>query len=332
MNSRLVLCFRFPDLAADPEVHFARARELLEQATAHGAGAIATGIELYAFELDPDSLEDGIELAVDVARRGAAGGVLAVGLSEGVLARSDALGDKVSLAWGPSLSHAALLACIAEPGEVLVDASLRAARDGLLAVRAARTTAYAGVRVHGFVLDKERPWKSVPSPEAPPSSPSRPPEADIDLLSSVPPRSSIPPRAAVQALRSGDLEAVGRIADEVRQLHGRAGLADRLDAMANLARGETSDAIRRLEAAAEAARRDDSRDRCRASLALAVALSAAGRHEDALFRALDALARARETDDIRGEVATLRFLSHLSGVAGHREIAAQWASLSPPDA
>jgi hypothetical protein len=332
MSGRLVLCFRFPDLAADPEVHFARARELLEQATAHGAAPVATGIELYAFELDPDSLEDGVDFAVDVARRGAAGGVLAVGLSEGLLARSDALGDKVSLAWGPSLSHAALLACIAEPGEVLVDASLRAAREGLLAVRAARTTAYAGVRVHGFVLDKERPWKGSPPPEAPLPSPSRPPDVeDIDLLSSVPPRSSIPPRAAVQALRSGDLEAVGRIADEVRQLHGRAGLADRLDAMANLARGETSDAIRRLEAAAEAARRDDSRDRCRASLALAVALSAAGRHEDSLFRALDALARARETDDVRGEVATLRFLSHVAAAAGQAEVAAQWAALSPPE-
>lgn len=330
MMNRLVLCFRFPDLAAEPEVHFARARELLEQATAHGAAPIATGIELYAFELDPDLLEDGVEFAVDVARRGAAGGVLAVGLSEGPLAHEGALGDKVSLSWGPSLSHAALLACVAEPGEVLVDAAFRAAREGLLAVRGARTTAYSGVRVHGFVLDKEHPWKGAPAHEPRPEpSPSRPPpsEGDIDLLSSLPPR-SIPPRAAVRALRSGDLEAVERIADEVRHLQGRAGLAERLDAMANIARGETSDAIRSLEAAAEAARRDGSRDRCRASLALAVALSAAGRHEDALFRALDALARAREMDDLRGEDATVRFLAHLAAAAGHQEIAEQWAAPS----
>ncbi len=328
MSQRLVICFRFPDLGAEPDVHFARARELVEQATAHGAEPVATGIELYAFELDPDAVEDGIEFAVDVARRGAAGGVLAVGISEGPLARSDALGDKLTLSWGPALAHAALLACVAEPGEVLVDASLRAAREGLLTARAARTAAHAGVRAHGFLLDKEHPWKGTPTAGTSPESvaPSIPPDSDtdIDLLSSVPPAQS---RAAVEALRAGDLDAVGRMANRVRQLHGRAGLAERLDAMAHLARGETADAIRRLEAAAEAARRDGSRDRCRASLALAVAFSAAGRFEDALFRALDALARAREMDDFRGELATLRFLSRLATLAGQPEIGSQWAAL-----
>jgi hypothetical protein len=334
MIDRLVLCFRFPDLGADPEVHFGRARELLEQATAHGAAALATGIELYAFELDPDSIEDGVDFAVAVARRGAAGGVLAVGLSEGPLARSDALGDKLTLSWGPALTHAALLACVAEPGEVLVDASLRVAREGLLSVRGARTAAQAGVRAHGLLLDKDQPWKGIPVvPEPSPSAIPPPPDSDgdIDLLSSVPP--AHPSSAAVLALRTGDLEAVGRMADKVRKLHGRTGLAERLDAMAHLARGETSDAIRRLEAAAEAARRDGSRDRCRASLALAVAFSAAGRHEDSLFRALDALARAREMEDFRGELATLRFLTRLATLAGHPEIANQWSALpygAPP--
>jgi hypothetical protein len=333
MSQKLVLCFRFPDLAAAPDVHFARARELLDQATAHGAAPIATGIELYAFELDADQLEDGVEFAVDVARRGAAGGVLAIGISEGELSRTDALGDKISLAWGPALTHASLLACVAEPGEVLVDASIRAARDGVLSARGARTVAQAGVRAHGILLDKEHPWKGAPIAASPVIVASRPPDSDgdIDLLSSVPPANAS--SAAVEALRAGDLDAVGRMAERVRQLHGRAGLAERLDAMADLARGETSDAIRRLEAAAEAARRDGSRDRCRASLALAVALSAAGRHEDALFRGLDALARAREMDDFRGELATLRFLSHLSAAAGHPEIAAQWGALpygAPP--
>ncbi|HEX4341684.1 MAG TPA: hypothetical protein VH062_37500 [Polyangiaceae bacterium] len=329
MSDKLVLCFRFPDLAADPEVHFARARELLEQATAHGAAALATGIELYAFELDPDALEDGVDFVVDVARRGAAGGILAVGISEGPLARSDALGDKHTLSWGPALAHAALLACVAEPGEIVVDAATRAARDGLLSVRGARTAAHAGVRAHGFVLDKEHPWKNAPVADAPVQSASASPppdsDGDIDLLSSVPP--AHPASAAVEALRSGDLKAVERMAEKARQHHGRAGLADRLDAMAHLARGETSDAIRRLESAAEAARRDGSRDRCRASLALALAFSAAGRHEDALFRALDALARAREMDDFRGELATLRFLSRLATLAGQVEIAGQWAAL-----
>jgi hypothetical protein len=134
----------------------------------------------------------------------------------------------------------------------------------------------------------------------------------------------------VAALRTGDLDAVERMAAKVRHGEGRAGLADRLDAMADLARGETADAIRRLQAAADKARRDGSRDRCRASLALAVALAAGSRAEDALFQALDALARARESEDFRGEQATLRFLSQLAGLAGRPEIGSRWAALVEP--
>jgi hypothetical protein len=336
MSERLVVCFRFPDLGAAPEVHFARARELVEQATAHGASPIAAGIELYAFELPCDAFEDGIDFAVAVARTGAPGSILAVGMSEGALARSEVLGERLTMAWGPPLAHAALLACVAEPGEVLVDAVLGAAHEGRLVLRGARTAAHAGVRVHGLLLHNEHPWKGVlpetasattasVAPEAAPDS-----EGDIDLLSSIPPRFA-PGSAAVAALRTGDLEAVGRMADRVRRGEGRHGLADRLDAMAHLARGETADAIRRLEAAAHLARRDGSRDRCRAALALAVALSAGGRHEDALFQALEALARARETDDFRGEQATLRFLVQLTTLIGRADIARRWSALEAPE-
>jgi hypothetical protein len=194
------------------------------------------------------------------------------------------------------------------------------------------------VRVHGFLLDREHPFKATAKTHAEveavelPSSDLEPvPESDgdIDLFSSVPPRPS-PSQTAVAALRAGDLDVVEKLAAKVRTGEGRGGLADRLDAMADLARGETADAIRRLEAAADKARRDGSRDRCRASLALAVALAAGGRPEDALFQALDALARARETEDLRGEQATLRFLSQLAGLAGRPEVGSQWAALVEP--
>jgi hypothetical protein len=95
--------------------------------------------------------------------------------------------------------------------------------------------------------------------------------------------------------------------------------------MADLARGDTGDAIRRLRDAAGEARRTGSRDRCRSLLALAVALAAANRREEALLEALDALARAREAEDERGERACLLFLSQLSTSAGHPEIGALWA-------
>ncbi len=131
---------------------------------------------------------------------------------------------------------------------------------------------------------------------------------------------------AVAALRNGDLEAVERMAEQACLDQGRIGLGERLRAMAHLARGETGDAIRRLRDAAELARRTGSRDRCRTALALAVALSAGSRHEEALLEALDALARAREADDMRGEHASLRFLSQLSRRVGRADVAERWAA------
>jgi hypothetical protein len=332
MSESLVVCFRFSDLKAEAEAHFAAARELVEQALARGAEPIGTGIELYAFELSSDAIEDAIEFALAVATPRSSGAALAVGISEGVVSRSDAVAEKLPLVWGAPLVSSALLACVAAPGEVLVDAALTAARAGKLLAHGARTAAQGGVHVHGLVLDKAEPWTArgrASHPASPPASPRPALDSahDIDLLSSVPPPKAPAPATATAALRTGDAEAVDRLAD-ARVAQGRPELADRLHAMAHLARGQTADAIRRLELSAEAARRHGSPDRCRASLALAVALSAAGRHEEALFEALDALARARETNDMRGEHATLRFLSKLAGNVGQVDVAAGWAVLA----
>lgn len=136
------------------------------------------------------------------------------------------------------------------------------------------------------------------------------------------------PSEAVQALRKGDVDAVERMAEKVRLSDKGSPLAERLSAMANLARGETGDAIRRLRQAAEEARQIGSRERCRTSLALGVALAASGRYEEALLEALDALARARETEDTKGEHACLLFLAQLSATAGHPAEAAAWANLA----
>ncbi|HVU03325.1 MAG TPA: hypothetical protein VHE30_16310 [Polyangiaceae bacterium] len=160
-------------------------------------------------------------------------------------------------------------------------------------------------------------WARKSKPEdgsAPPASPSLAPKA------------TEPPSKAVEALRKGDVEAVERMAARVSVEESKSGLAERLSAMAKLARGETGDAIRRLRDAAEEARRKGSRDRCRASLALAVALGSAGRHDEALLEALDGLARARESSDARGERACVRFLSQLAATAGHHDVAEAWAS------
>jgi hypothetical protein len=153
-------------------------------------------------------------------------------------------------------------------------------------------------------LDVARAVPSVwPGADRPSAVPSAKPESE-------------PPPSGIAAVEEVQVDAEG------------SPRAERLRAMANLARGETGDAIRRLRAAAEAARRTGSRDRCRAALALGVALASANRHEEALLETLDALARAREMQDTRGERACVVFLGQLAANAGHHDVAEAWAAVA----
>jgi hypothetical protein len=104
-------------------------------------------------------------------------------------------------------------------------------------------------------------------------------------------------------------------------------LAERLDAMAFLARGDTGEALRRLRVAKAQSRERGASDRCRAALALGVGLAAAGRTNEALLEALDGLARAREVDDQRGERACARFIVQLADGAGEQDLAQAWQAL-----
>jgi hypothetical protein len=128
----------------------------------------------------------------------------------------------------------------------------------------------------------------------------------------------------VAALRAGDADAIERRAARLRVDTRRSGLADRLEAMATLARGDTGDALRRLRLAAEEARKRRSPDQCRALLTLAVALASAQRADEALLTALEALARARELSDERGEEACVRLVAQLARGAGREDIARVW--------
>lgn len=102
----------------------------------------------------------------------------------------------------------------------------------------------------------------------------------------------------------------------------------RLEAMAMLRRGETAEAIRVLRREAEEAKAGGGPDRCRALLALGVALATADRRDEALLAALDGLARAREAADDRGEQACARFLAQLSEKAGDARAARAWLSVA----
>jgi len=131
------------------------------------------------------------------------------------------------------------------------------------------------------------------------------------------------------ALRSGDLAAMAELAKELRDADEQRPLADRLQAMACLRRGDVATALRLARGVKASAQRLDATERCRAALTLAVALGAAGRPADALLEALDALARAREAQDSRGEHAAARFLAQLNEATGHDDLAREWRALGP---
>ena len=127
------------------------------------------------------------------------------------------------------------------------------------------------------------------------------------------------------ALASGDLDEVARVTQALRDTGKRVDLANRLDALATLARGETTEALRALtEAAREAGEQGSKADQCRTRLALSVALSAAGRQEDALLEALRGLALAREGEDSRGERASAALIARLARGVGENDVAEEW--------
>jgi hypothetical protein len=129
-----------------------------------------------------------------------------------------------------------------------------------------------------------------------------------DIASPPPSTGDVPLTTWIDGLRAGD----------------RDGVASRLRAIASLAKGVTLDALTSLREEAETAETAPAAARARASLAYAIALAVAGRHTDALFAALDALARAREGGEPQGAIACARFLAKLSMAAGDGETSTEW--------
>ena len=167
---------------------------------------------------------------------------------------------------------------------------------------------------------------------SPPSSPlgqsrARPRAAPTLRVAGVPSNDSLMPERASLALMRGDPVTLDQLARQLRmEAHNM--LADRLDAMARLVRGNTGDALRRLRDAKHRARQLSLSEQCRASLALSVAIAAAGRSTDAMLEALEGLARARRGGDTRGERACAKFLAQLAQKAGQEPVALAWQNLS----
>ena len=124
---------------------------------------------------------------------------------------------------------------------------------------------------------------------------------------------------AKDALLSADNAALERWVDGLRASGESPMFTERLRALSRLGRGDIGDALRVLRRTRSALDPDDHKQRCQTSLALGVALSVAGRPQEALLEGMDALARARHARDERGARACLAFLAKLFTSVGRPE-------------
>jgi hypothetical protein len=164
----------------------------------------------------------------------------------------------------------------------------------------------------------------APNPElgspAPPEAPPAPPESSpTHDHSPEPAEASIEgtniatrlAELAKEALLSADNAALERWVDGLRATGESPIYTDRMRALSRLGRGDIGDALRVLRRTRAQLDLKDHRVRCQTSLALGVALSLAGRPEEALLEGLDALARARQIGDEAGAMACVAFLAKL---------------------
>ena len=106
------------------------------------------------------------------------------------------------------------------------------------------------------------------------------------------------------------------------------GAASRLEAIALLAKGETGAALAKLREGVSQAAASTPAMQSRALLAYGIGLAVAGQQSEALFAALEALARARASGEPRGERACARFLTRLSSGAGQARAANAWEKIA----
>jgi hypothetical protein len=338
----IVVAFRMPPagIVPGPEgPYIARARSLFSRGEALGGQLVAWSAALLAVAWDTDSMEEAVHLSTSIREeaRKKPERAWAAGLAEGELDLLAPDGARMHLAWGPALLAAASLARVARAGEVLVDGDVRAVRAGQLGLLGARAATDSGQRVRGWKLDLDHPWKrnveGVP-PAVPPPLPAaarsraasmsdveatlETPAMDFseDELSSAEVlqivEAAVVPLAGHASPLTGDAaaeppaseERTGtRIAERVRKLARGDQAADAIEALAELRRARAA-----VEGGPPAAR-------CQAALALAMTLAIAGRPEEALLEALDALARAREVGDAKAVGACMALLAKLySGV------------------
>jgi hypothetical protein len=349
---QIVVAFRMPlaGMSPGPEgTYLVRARSVCARGEALGGRLVAWSAALLAISWDTDSIEEAILLAVSIREESLSGErAWASGVAEGELEPLAQDGARMQLAWGEALLAAASLARIARPGEVCLDGDVRALRAGQLSLVGARSATDGGQRVRGWRLDLEHPWRRAPDSLAAPDDPPSGSALDGALLASFrrepedgyasfpgeehPPVSGEPTDpGSTQEMPVADFTSDELSTSDVIQMVEGIAEADApvsqrrpgnllADRVRRLARGDESadaiEALADLRAARARAEGAPPAARCQAALALAMTLAIAGRLEEALLEALDALARAREAQEPKAIGACTALLAKLYAGAG----------------
>lgn len=143
------------------------------------------------------------------------------------------------------------------------------------------------------------------------------PEEDPDVMA------ARLPRLAKQALFEGDLATLDQVLMSLRVTGEHDALIERMGAFQSLGRGNHAEAFRKLNAVEEMTGRD-----VRQRLSHGIALASVGSVDEALLETLEALAKARQERDFRGEQACARFLAYLSAAMGQPREASIWARVA----
>lgn len=296
MVQGIVVAFRMSHagMAAGPEGNYlTRARAVCVRGEALGGRLVAWGGSHLAMAWDIDSIEKAVLFAASIREEALSSErAWASGIAEGEIEWLSPDGQGI-LAWGSGLLSAASLAGLATAGEVLVDADVRALRAGQLSLLGARVAAEAGEPLRGWRLDLAHPWKRGHADDRPPWPEAKPfPGVEAN------------PEASTLQYIPVERPHDPSLATRIRKLAAHAESAAAIDGLAELRRARILAEQRSPSA------------RCQAALALAMTLSIAGRPEEALLDALDALARAREAPDAKAIGACMALLAKLYAGAG----------------
>ncbi len=166
----------------------------------------------------------------------------------------------------------------------------------------------------------------------PPPSPSSPPEAAASHGDDPRQIARRMVDLARAALLGGDADGIDRWTEGLRAAGGHDRLADRLEAVARLTRGQVDEALRALRGLETGTAASSPANRAQVSLALGLALAAANRPDEALLAGLEALARAREAGGALAIAACLAFLARLYDQTERAdEATALRGALKPPE-